>query len=95
MFGVKKTNITWKDKIDSLVQKSNYLYDQEFLRYIIYPLYVNNCIIHASFNKLEGVKCLDFLINHESDDYKFIGEYVYEDETRNEQNTIELKRGYI
>lgn len=95
MFGVKKTSITWKDKIDNLVQKSNYLYDQEFLRYIIYPLYKDDCIIHASFNKLEGLKCLDFPINHEFNDYRFVGEYVYENESRNEQNTIELKRGYI
>ena len=95
MFGIKKTNISWKDKIDRIIQKSDYIYDQEFLRDIIYPLYANNCIIRASFNKLEGSKCLDFPINHEVNDYKFVGEYVYEDESRNEQNTLELKRGYI
>jgi len=31
----------------------------------------------------------------EDDDYKFVGEYVYEDGSRNEKNTIEIKRGYI
>lgn len=58
-------------------------------------MYKDNCLIHASFNKIEGTKCLDFLIKHEDDDYRFVGEYVYENETRNEQNTIELKRGWI
>lgn len=95
MFGVKKSNITWKDKIDNFEQKSNYIYDQYFLKKIIYPLYKNNCLIHASFNKIEGSKCLNFPINHEDEDYRFVGEYVYEDETRNEQNIIELKRGWI
>ena len=95
MFGVKKTNITWKDKIDNFVQTSDYIYDQEFLRHYIYPLYLNNSMIHASFNKLEGSKCLDFPISFELDDYKFVGEYVYEDESRNKQNQLELKRGYI
>jgi hypothetical protein len=31
----------------------------------------------------------------EDDDYQFVGEYVYEDGSRNHTNTIEIKRGYI
>lgn len=95
MFGVKKSDITWKDKIDSFVQKLNYTYDQQFLQDAIYPLYKDNCIVHASFHKLEGGMCRDFPIPHEHDDYRFVGEYVYENEKRNDQNTLELKRGYI
>ena len=95
MFVVKKSDITCKYKIDSFVQKLNYTYDQQFLQDAIYPLYKDNCIVHASFHKLEGGMCRDFPIPHEHDDYRFVGEYVYENEKRNDQNTLELKRGYI
>lgn len=95
MFGVKKSDITWKDKIDSFVQELNYTYDQQFLQHTIYPLYKDNCIVHASFHKLEGDMCRDFPIPHEHDDYRFVGEYIYENEKRNAQNILELKRGYI
>lgn len=30
MFGVKKSNTTWKDKIDNYKQQGNYIYDQDF-----------------------------------------------------------------
>ena len=95
MFGVKKSNISWLEKINSFVQFGTYIYDQHFLQNIIYPLYKENLLIHASFNKIECDKCKDFPIKHEADDYKFVGEYVYEDESRNQQNIDELKRGYI
>lgn len=95
MFGVKKSNILWSDKLNSYVQSGTYIYDQHFLQNIIYPLYKENSLIHASFNKIEGDKCKDFPIKHEDDDYKFVGEYVYEDGSRNQKNIDELKRGYI
>jgi hypothetical protein len=95
MFGIKRSKINLKDKINSFVQDDNHFYDQIFLKDIIYPLYNDNCIIHASFNKLEGNKCKDFPIKHEQDDYRFVGEYVYEDESRNNNNIQELKRGYL
>ena len=95
MFGIKKSNINFIDQINLYVQNGNYNYDQTFLKDIIYPLYKDNCIIHASFHKLEGDKCKDFPIKHEQDDYRFVGEYVYEDESRNIQNIEELKRGYL
>ncbi len=96
MFGVRKSDITWIDKIEIFCDKGTYNYDQIFLSNIIYPLYKDNCMIHASFNKLEGPEiCLDFPMKLEDDDYRFVGEYVYEDGSRNETNTIEIKRGYI
>lgn len=95
MFGIKKSTITWLDKINLYQQNSEYNYDQLFLQNIIYPLYENSCIIHASFNKLEGDRCKDFPIHFDQDDYKFVGEYVFEDGSRNQKNTDELKRGYI
>jgi len=54
MFGVRKSDISWIDKIESQCSKGNYNYDQIFLSDVIYPLYKDNCMIHASFNKLEG-----------------------------------------
>lgn len=43
-------------------------------------------MIHASFNKLEGPEiCHDFPMRFKDDDYKFVGEYVYEDDSRNEK----------
>jgi hypothetical protein len=95
MFGIKKSEIYFIDKINSFNQNDTKIYDQDFLRDIIYPLYKDNCIIHASFHKLEGDKCRDFPINHDEDDYRFVGEYVYEDESRNQTNIEQLKRGYI
>jgi hypothetical protein len=52
-------------------------------------------MIHASFNKIEGDKCRDFPIGFEEDDYRFVGEYVYDDESRNQEHINQLKRGYI
>jgi hypothetical protein len=94
MFGVKKTNVNWTNLMDNLIQNSARIYDQNFLANQIYPLYKNNMMIHASFNAFEP-ECLNFPLKHEEDDYRFVGEYVYEDETRNLQNTEELKRGHI
>lgn len=93
MFGVKKTNLTWIDKINSWTQNGNYLYDQIFLKDIIYPLYKESLMIHASFHKFEGTICKDFAIKFEEDEYRFVGEYVYEDGSRNEKNIEELKAG--
>jgi hypothetical protein len=94
MFGVKKTNINWSQMFNNITQHSDRNYDQEFLANFIYPIYKNNSMIHASFLKYEK-DCLDFPIKHEEDDYRFVGEYVYEDESRNKQNIEQLKRGYI
>jgi len=93
MFGVKKNkNIVWKELMDQFVQCGNRMYDQDFLSQKIYPLYQNSMIIHASFNRYEN-ECLDFPISYESDDYRFVGEYVYENESRNKQNIDQIKNG--
>jgi hypothetical protein len=94
MFGVKKSNMNWTDKMDVFIQQDTREYDQHFLKNVIYPLYADSCMIHASFHKLEGDACRDFPIPHDDDDYRFVGEYVYEDEKRNDRNTLELKQGY-
>jgi len=95
MFGIKKSNISYFESMNNFVQKDDYLYDQIFLAYHIYPLYIDNCIIHASFNKIEGDKCRNFPIDLILDNYRFVGEYVNEFEERNNKNVIEIIRGYI
>ncbi len=91
MFGVRKNkNIVWKELIDRFVQCGNRIYDQDFLAETIYPLYQNSMIIHASFNRYES-ECLDFPVSYESDDYCFVGEYVYADDSRNQQNINQIK----
>jgi len=95
MFGIKKSNISFIKEMFDFSEEGHYDYDQIFLEKVVYPLYQNNRIIHASFHKLEGDECQEFHVHHKDDDYRFIGEYVYEDEKRNPQNIIELKRGFI
>lgn len=94
MFGIKKSTITWMDKINyfnknNFHKQNDYGHDQDFLEKIIYPLYTNSCIIHASFNKFEGDKCKEFPIIYDSE-YRFVGEYVYHDNTRKQENIDKL-----
>lgn len=94
MFGSRKIpNFKWKPMINEIVQKSERNYDQDFLAKIIYPKIKNNCMIHASFNKTEGKECLDFPIPYD-DDFHFVGEYVYADESRSPQH-INILKGAI
>lgn len=96
MFGVRKgrngKNIIWNELLDRFLQDGDRMYDQDFLRDTIYPLYQNSMIIHASFNRFES-ECLYFPISYESDDYRFVGEYVYADESRNQDNIRQIKTG--
>ena len=62
-------------KLENVSQNSDRDYDQEFLSNVIYPIYINQSMIHASFHKLEGELCKDLHLKHEDDDYKFIGEF--------------------
>lgn len=94
MFGLKKNNIfNISDLSNNCNQNGDRDYDQEFLKNYIYPLIKDSSIIHASFNKYEH-HCLSFPITYDSE-YRFVGEYVYADESRNLENIKELKRGYI
>ncbi len=56
-------------------------YDQNFLRDFIYPLINDNSMIHESFHKYEGEKCLNFPVDFDSE-FHFVREYVFEDENR-------------
>ena len=86
MFGIKKNpNIpSLCNLINNFKQNGDRVYDQDFLRDIIYPIIKNDYFIHASYNiqnEETGEYVKPFPIPY-CEDYHFVGEYVYEDETR-------------
>jgi hypothetical protein len=95
MFGTKKNpNIpSLCNLINNYRQIGVRNYDQDFLKDIIYPIIKNDSFIHASFNILNGetgeyVK--KFPIPYDND-YHFVGEYVYEYESRVLEHSNMLK----
>lgn len=92
MFGVKKNILiinNWKNLMNQFNQ-NNYDYDQQFLAEFIYPKIKDNVIIHASFHKFEGSECKNFPTDFD-DSYDFVGQYVYEDESRNNEHRNIIK----
>lgn len=92
MFGTKKLpNMPlWKSIMEQYIQKDTRMYDQDFLRDHIYPIIKDNSMIHASFYRYEN-HAIPFPIPYCSE-YKFVGEYVYFDESRSEYHINELKK---
>jgi len=92
MFGTRKNPQiqSWKTQIDKINQNGNRDYDQDFLRNHIYPIIKNDSIIHASFNKSE-THAIKFPIEYCSE-FKFVGEYVYHDESRSQYHILALKK---
>ena len=91
MFGTRK-NVkikSWVDLINQYKQTKKRDYDQLFLFKYIYPIVVNNSVIHDNFNKAER-HALPFKMNY-NENYNFIGEYVYSDESRNLEHIEILK----
>jgi hypothetical protein len=94
MFGLKKnSSINMTDLSNTFDQVGDKMYDQDFLKDIIYPLVKNNSLIHASFNKYEDT-CIPFPIEYDNE-YHFVGEYVYEDETRILLHSGVVKQTYL
>jgi protein O-GlcNAc transferase len=91
MFGTKKIPQipNWSSIMNSFIQTDNRMYDQDFLKINIYPIIKNNSTIHTSFHKMEQ-HAINFPINY-CNDFKFVGEYVYHDNTRSEYHINELK----
>jgi len=82
MFGTRKIPEmkSWIEVMNTFTQHSHRDYDQDFLRDYIYPIVVDNSLIHASFYRNEN-SSIKFPIEFCSE-YKFVGEYVYHDESR-------------
>jgi hypothetical protein len=91
MFGTKKIKQieSWTSIMNNFVQTGDRFYDQNFLRDCIYPLVKNDSTIHASFHKMEH-HAADFPIKYD-DDLRFVGEYVYYDESRSPPHINALK----
>ncbi len=95
MFGAKKIPSipNWLKIIEdfkSSKQNQEKLDDQIFLANDIYPLIKDDVLIHANFHKYEGEFCLNFPIQYDNE-FHFVGEYVYSDESRSERHTNALK----
>lgn len=91
MFGTKKIpGVNWKERMATITQTSDKNYDQDFLRDHIYPFIYNDAWIHANFYKIEGAENV-FAISYNHYAH-FIGEYVYEDDTRSESHVNDLKQ---
>lgn len=95
MFGTKKIPSikSWINIMSNYIQVGNKSYDQNFLNDHIYPAIKNDCLIHANFNKYED-NCLDFTMNYD-DEYKFVGEYVYHDNSRSNSHIQDLKNDVL
>jgi hypothetical protein len=50
-------------------------------------------MIHATFSKFEGNKCLSFPINYD-EGYNFVGQYVYANEERYNDHIQLLKNKF-
>jgi hypothetical protein len=93
MFGSKKIPQipSWINIINNFIQIGNRDYDQDFLRNYIYPHINNNCLVHTSFQIYPNENSRRFPITYDNS-YKFVGEYVYADESRSIYHIEELKK---
>jgi len=91
MFGTRKIPEipSWKIIMDKYIKDDMRNYDQNFLRDYIYPVIKDNSIIHATFSKKE-LHAANFPIEYDND-YNFVGEYVYADESRSQSHIDILK----
>lgn len=95
MFGTKKIKSleNWSNIIQNYCQNDIRMYDQDFLRDYVYPLIKNDAVIHATFHKYEGELAKDFPIPYDNE-FRFVGEYIYADESRSNIHIEELKNNY-
>ena len=94
MFGTKKIPQipSWINIMNNYIQTGNKMYDQDFLRDYIYPIIRNNSLSHCSFHKIES-QCREFPIKYD-DEFHFVGEYVYHDESRSIEH-INILKSYL
>jgi hypothetical protein len=91
MFGTKKIKEipSWSSIINKYTQIGCRDYDQTFLTNLIYPIIKNNSTIHASFYRIEP-HAKHFPIKY-CNELRFVGEYVYYDESRSQANINQLR----
>ena len=96
MFGAKKNPkiSSLCNLINNFKQNGIRVYDQDFLQNIIYPIIKTDVLIHASYNIQFGESgdyIKKFPIPYDID-YHFVGEYVFEDESRSLELSNMLKK---
>ena len=90
MFGTKKLIIhSWLNIINNIKNIGKFT-DQYFLNTHIYPIIKNECLVHTSFTIYPDENTKPFPIPYDSE-YRFVGEYVYSDESRSQIHINELK----
>lgn len=92
MFGTRKNpNIpSWVTLMDVVQQTSARMYDQVFLRDIIYPMVREDSLIHASFNAFYGETSYRFPIDYD-EHLNFVGQYIYPDGSQ-DQACVDMLR---
>jgi protein O-GlcNAc transferase len=91
MFGTKKIpNINWT-AICNMITNTDKFCDQYLLHNHIYPLIKNDSLVHTSFQLYSDENSRRFPIPYDNE-YSFVGEYVYADESRSQYHIDELKR---
>lgn len=95
MYGVKKIPEipSWTNLVDSYTQQGYRDYDQTFLQDVIYPIVKDNAMIHATFHHKENERCRHFTVPFD-EEYRFVGEYIGDDESRNHHHVSDLKSAY-
>lgn len=89
MFGTKKLDFKWNDLMAVKHQNNNKGYDQDFLQDSIYPLIVNNSMIHANFYSIEPF-AIRFPIHYDAE-LHYVGEVFDENDIRDAQSYKVLK----
>uniref|UniRef100_A0A6C0CZQ6 Glycosyl transferase family 25 domain-containing protein n=1 Tax=viral metagenome TaxID=1070528 RepID=A0A6C0CZQ6_9ZZZZ len=86
-----KPSVNWVDEIEEYYQKfGEEKDDQDFLGDNFYKLFETDRMVHDEIKKYEGDECLQFPIPYEQD-YRFVGCYIYEDDSNDTQTTDVLK----
>lgn len=92
MFGTKKiAGINWTNLCNIIHQNHPRDYDMILLHQYIYPLIKDNATIHTSFQMYPDEISSRFPIPYDNE-LRFVGEYVYADESRSEYHINELRR---
>jgi hypothetical protein len=93
MFGTRKLQSlpSWRGLIETKVhQRTHRNYDQDFLRDYIYPIIRNSCVIHSTFHRF-GPEIVRPFSTPYCENYYFIGEYRYYDDSRRWSDVTMLK----
>lgn len=93
MFGTRKLPSipSWKDEMKKITQKGHRNYDVTFLEKFIYPKILSSYTLHTSFKFFPNEPANPFPTPY-SKDLRFIGEYVYEDESRCQKSINILRK---